>query len=68
MHHPFMYLKLLSHLPIEAGDSQRRPGLHVDSPGRIKIKLEGNAKNEEISINHKGLYGDSCRQSTTSGH
>ena len=39
---------------IEEGHSQRRPGLHVDSPGSVKIKVEDDANTKEISINHRG--------------
>ena len=40
---------------MEAGTSHRRPGLHVDSPGRVKIK-------------HPGEAGQELREGRGSGH
>ena len=49
---------------VEAGDSQRRPDLHVDSPGYVKIKGEhekkndeGNGKSQRYCGHH---WGDGC--------
>ena len=52
---------------VEPGDSQRRPGLHVDSPGKVKIKGEdseqglyksrGNGKSQEYT-GHR--WGSGC--------
>ena len=42
---------------VEAGSSQRRPGLHVDSPGRVKIKpgdsLGGRVLSEGSGSGHR---------------
>ena len=40
---------------MEAGTSHRRPGLHVDSPGRVKMK-------------HPGEAGQELREGRGSGH
>ena len=49
---------------VEAGTSQRRPGLHVDSPGRVKIKYEDDGtavKGEGSSRPYRGHpWGDGC--------
>ena len=47
---------------VEAGQSQRRPGLHVDSPGEVKIKnevmetpIEGQGDSQAYGGHHWGL-------------
>ena len=47
---------------VEAGESQRRPGLHVDSPGEVKIKngafeklIEGQGDSQAYGGHHWGL-------------
>ena len=47
---------------VEAGESQRRPGLHVDSPGEVKIKngeleqlAEGQGDSQAYEGHHWGL-------------
>ena len=65
---------------VEPGDSQRRPGLHVDSPGKVKIKGEdltqelnqnkGNGKSQEYTGH---CWGNGCAhyvkpQSECDGH
>ena len=57
---------------VEGGVSQRRPGLHVDSPGRVKIKgedvddqnLEGEGKSQEY---HGHPWGRGCAHSLRDG-
>ena len=47
---------------VGAGESQRRPGLHVDSPGEVKIKneafeklIEGQGDSQAYGGHHWGL-------------
>ena len=38
---------------VEPGDSQRRPGLHVDRPGAVKLKR--GSSDHQLGLNHEGL-------------
>ena len=38
-----VYYLTIQETPVEAGQAQRRPGLHVDSPGQVKVRRGGGA-------------------------
>ena len=39
-----VYYLTIQETMVKAGTSQRRPGLHVDSPGRVRFKRENKTK------------------------
>ena len=47
------YLLIIQETEEDPGEAQRRPGLHVDTPGRVRIRDAVNCEGAQEGASHK---------------